>query len=178
MTSHIKRELTDHTCNRRTGCTKVSWVCDHCYAEQWTKRSGHPELREGARRCTKTTNWKQAIKWDRVAAAAGVRRCVFPSLCDVFDDQTPERQRYDFRHRIAPTANLDRLLLKKRPQNIAGMLPEPDTGAKPGGAGWPNVWLGISAGNQEAADRNIAILLATPARVQFGPQSRYLGRLI
>jgi protein gp37 len=158
MTSHTKRELTDRTCNRRTGCPKVSRACDHCHAEQWAKLPGHPEVREGGRRRTKTINGKQAIKRDRVAA--GVRSCVFLSLCDVFEDLAPQRQRHDFRHRIEPTADLDRLLLTTRPQNIAGMLPEPDRGAKPrGGAAWPNLSPGISAGNQEEA-RNIAILLA------------------
>jgi protein gp37 len=175
MSNHTKIQWTDHTFNPWVGCTKVSYACDHCYAEQWAKRSGHPELWEGDRRRTTTTNWKQAIKWDRAAAAAGVRRRVFPSLCDVFDNQVPEWWRHDFWHRIEQTPNLDWLLLTKRPQNIAAMLPTPETRVKPWDTGWPNVWLGVSAGNQEEADRNIPILLAIPAKVQFVSLEPLLG---
>jgi protein gp37 len=89
------------------------------------------------------------------------------SLADVFDNQVPRRWRDDLWHRIDQTPNLDWLLLTKRPQNIAKMLPDPETGVKPWGNGWSNVWLGVSAGNQEEADRNIPILLATPAAVHF-----------
>jgi protein gp37 len=171
MTSHTKSELTDRTCNRRTRCPKVSRACDHCYAEQWAKRPGHPEVREGGRRHTKTINGKQAIKWDRVAA--GVRPCVFPSLCDVFDDRAPQRPRDDFRHRIEPAANFDRLLLTKRPQNIAGMLPEPDRGAKPPG-GWLAERLAVHRSRKPGRSQKPC----DPAGTQFVPQSRDLGRLI
>jgi protein gp37 len=100
---------------------------------------------------------------------------VFPSLCDPFDNQVPARWRHDFWHRIDQTPHLDWLLLTKRPQNIAKMLPDPSTGVKPWGNGWPNVWFGVSAGNQEEANRNIPILLATPAVVRFASLEPLLG---
>jgi protein gp37 len=87
----------------------------------------------------------------------------------------PRRWRDDLWYRIDQTPNLDWLLLTKRPQNIAKMLPDPETGVKPWGNGWPNVWLGVSAGNQEEADRNIPILLATPARMHFVSCEPLLG---
>jgi hypothetical protein len=144
----------------------LSSACDHCYAETWAKRAGHAELWNGERRRTTGTNWQRPIKWNRQAAAAGKRARVFcASLADVFDNQVPRRWRDDLWHRIDQTPHLDWLLLTKHPQNIAKMLPDPETGVTPWGNGWPNVWLGVSAGNQEEADRNLPILGATPAPV-------------
>jgi protein gp37 len=175
MSDHTKIEWADHTFNPWVGCSKVSSACDHCYAERWAKWTGQAELWEGERRRTTAANWQLPIKWDRNAAAAGVRRRVLPSLCDPFDNQVPRRWRDDFWHRIDQTPNLDWLLLTKRPGNIAKMLPDPETGVKPWGNGWPNVWLGISAGNQKEADRNIPVLGATPARVHFVSLEPLLG---
>jgi protein gp37 len=177
VSEDTKIEWADHTFNPWVGCSKVSAACDHCYAERWAKWTGQAELWEGARRRTTSANWQLPIKWDRNAAAAGVRRRVFPSLCDPFDNQVPRRWRDDFWHRIDQTPNLDWLLLTKRPGNIAKMLPDPETGVKPWGGGWPNVWFGVSAGNQEEANRNIPILLATPARVHFVSLEPLLGSI-
>ena len=57
------------------------------------------------------------------------------------------------------TLHLTYMLLTKRPENISGRLP----------ADWPleNVWLGVTAENQEMADKRIPILLSTPAALHF-----------
>ncbi len=162
MAENSKIEWTDHTFNPWVGCTKVSPACDHCYAEGWAKRTGHPELWTGERRLTSEANWKQPIKWNRAAAAAGARHRVFcASLADVFDNQVPTHWRWELWQLIAHTPALDWLLLTKRPQNIAKMLPQV----------WPwpmpNVWLGTTVENQEEANRRIPALLAVPARVRF-----------
>ena len=64
-------EWTDATWNPVTGCTKISAGCDHCYAESWAKRGGHPELWNGERRRTKT--WGDPVKWNKAAKALGIR---------------------------------------------------------------------------------------------------------
>ena len=161
--THI--EWCDATFNPWVGCTKVSPACDHCYAEGWAKRTGHPELWTGERRRTTASYWQQPLKWDRQAQAAGIRKRVFcASLADVFDNQVPTRWRDDLWFLIDRTPNLDWLLLTKRPQNIAKMLPDPRTGIKPWGDGWSNVWLGTTTENQEEADRRIPELFKTPAK--------------
>lgn len=71
---------------------------------------------------------------------------------------------------IDATPNLDWMLLTKRPENIAKMMPEWQT--DPTGLthlNWPrpNLWLGVSVENQQAADERIPILLRTPAAVRF-----------
>jgi protein gp37 len=167
-----------YTFNPWVGCAKVSPACDSCYAESWAKRAGTPELWQGERRRTKGGNWQQPIKWNREAATAGERRKVFcASLADVFDNKVPARWRDDLWHLIDQTPNLDWLLLTKRPQNIAKMLPTEAIGAPAWGSGWPNVWLGTTVENQTEADRRIRPLLFVPAAVRFLSCEPLLGPL-
>jgi len=178
MSENTKIEWADHTFNPWVGCTPMSSACDFCYAEGWAKRSGHPELWQGERRRTTAENWKQPLKWDRKAAAAGVRARVFcASLADVFDNQVSSLWRLDLWRLIQATPHLDWLLLTKRPQNIAKMVPAfgNASGVNSWGNGWPNVWLGVTAENQEDADRRIPILLAMPAAVSFVSMEPLLG---
>lgn len=176
MGENSKIEWTDATFNPWVGCTKLSPACDNCYAETWARRTGHPELWQGERRRTSAAYWQQPLKWNRRAEADGRRLRVFcASLADVFDNQVPERWRDDLWHRIEQTPHLDWLLLTKRPQNVAKMLPDPRIGVKPWGNGWPNVWLGTTAENQEEADRRIPLLLQTPAAARFVSAEPLLG---
>lgn len=162
MAENSKIEWCDHTFNPWVGCTKVSPACDHCYAEGWAKRTGQPHLWNGQRRRTQSGNWKQPIKWDTAAAVEGKRALIFcASLADVFDNQADPEWRADLWRLIEVTPNLDWLLLTKRPQNIANMLPGDWRD------GYPNVWLGTTVENQEEANRRIPHLLAVPAKVHF-----------
>jgi protein gp37 len=178
MAENSKIEWTDHTMNFWVGCTKVSAACDHCYAESWAKRSGHPELWQGERRRTTPANWRQPHKWnlDRLGIGNPRARVFTNSLADFFDNQIPYEWRRDAWQVIARTPNLDWLILTKRPQNISKMLPEDGIG-EPWGDGWSNVWLGTTVENQEEADRRIPHLLAVPARVHFISAEPLLGHL-
>lgn len=168
MGQNSKIEWTRHTFNCWVGCTKVSPACDHCYAEGWAKRTGQAALWQGERRRTSAANWQQPMKWDRAAAAAGERHRVFcASLADVFDNQVPDEWRDSLWLLIKDTPHLDWLLLTKRPQNIAKMLPKETFTGRAWGDGWPNVWLGTTVENQEEAERRIPHLLAVPARIRF-----------
>lgn len=177
MADNTAIEWATHTWSPWVGCTKVSAACDHCYAETWAKRSGHPELWQGERRRTSAAYWQKPLKWNDEAARTGVRPRVFPSLCDPFDNQVPQRWRDDFWHRIEQTPHLDWTLLTKRPQNIAKFLPDPRTGTKPWGDGWPNVWLGTTAENQEEWDRRVTHLGAIPAALHFVSVEPMLERI-
>ena len=162
MAANSKIEWTHHTFNPWVGCTKVSLACDHCYAEGWAKRTGGAALWQGERRRTSAANWREPIKWNKRAEAEGQRYRVFcASLADVFDNQVPWEWRKDLWLLIKDTPHLDWLLLTKRPQNIAKMLP-------PGwGNGWHNVWLGTSTENHEEMLRRGKALRAVPAAVHF-----------
>jgi protein gp37 len=180
VAKNTKIEWTDHSFNPWTGCTKVSPGCDHCYAEGWAKRSG--TVRWGAdepRRRTTEANWRQPVKWNQEARAAGKRARVFcSSLADVFDNEVPEDWRHDLFDLIDATPHLDWLLLTKRIGNAKGMIErivpsmiECDHGAWP----WPHVWIGATVVNQEESDRDIPKLLQVPARVRFLSVEPMLG---
>jgi protein gp37 len=118
------------------------------------------------------------MRWDAQAAASGIRARVFcASLADVFDNQVPMRWRDDLWHLIDQTPNLDWLLLTKRPQNIAKMLPVPESGTPPWGDGWPNVWLGTTTENQDEYNRRWPHLAAIRAAVHFISYEPALGPL-
>jgi protein gp37 len=178
MGENTKIEWAHHTFNPWVGCTKVSPACDNCYAEAWARRIGQAELWQGKRRRTTQANWRLAHKWNSRAGAACVRERVFcASLADVFDNQVAARWRDDLWHLIDQTPHLDWLLLTKRPQNIEPMLPDPRTGVRPWGDGWPNVWLGTTTENQAEADRRIPHLLGVPAAKHFISAEPLLGPL-
>ena len=103
---------------------------------------------------------------------------------------------------IDATPNLDWLLLTKRPENIAGMMPpyrwhdKRERRFHEGRSSWPevelmnspafkpdvwlrwprpNVWIGTSVENQQAADERIPHLLSVPAAVRFLSVEPLLG---
>jgi protein gp37 len=157
-----KIEWCDHTFNPWMGCQKVSPGCDHCYAEHlvdhrfgWVEWGPH-----GQRKRTSDDNWRKPRRWAK--DANGHRPRVFcASLADVFDNKAPEGARDDLFRLIRRTPELDWLLLTKRPQNIARMLPSD------WGDGYPNVWLGITAEDEERCRIRWPILSRIPAAVRF-----------
>jgi len=178
MAENSKIEWTDHTFNPWVGCTKISAACDHCYAESWAKRAGNPELWQGERRRTSVANWRQPIIWNRKAEGALRRPRVFcASLADVWDNQVPHEWRIDLFALIRATPNLDWLLLTKRPQNIAKMLPIATVDFSP--FPWPNVWLGTTCEDQDQYRiRYEGALAKVPAMVRFISYEPALGPML
>lgn len=178
MAEQSKIEWTDHTFNPWEGCQKVAPECDHCYAESRDQRftGGIHWGAKAPRRRTSAQNWNKPRRWNARAeafyAAHGRRQRVFcASLADVFDNAVDTSWREDLWALIRECDQLDWLLLTKRPQNIAKMLP-PDWGD-----GWTHVWLGTSAGTQKTANQNIPHLLKTPAAVRFVSAEPLLGSI-
>mgnify|MGYP003669134360 CR=1 FL=1 len=176
MAEQSKIEWTDHTFNPWEGCQKVAPECDNCYAEARDVRftGGTHWGPKAPRRRTSAQNWQKPRKWNAQAeafhATHGRRQRVFcASLADVFDNAVDPAWRSDLWALIRECDQLDWLLLTKRPQNMAKMLP-PDWND-----GWPNVWLGTSAGTQKTADQNIPHLLKTPAAIRFVSAEPMLG---
>lgn len=177
MGENSKIEWTDHTFNPWMGCTKVSPACDGCYAEaMMDHRYGKVQWGpHGERVRTAPSNWKQPIKWNKDAAAAGTRPRVFcASLADVFDNQVPPEWREDLFELIAATPNLTWLLLTKRPQNIVKMVNESGCVAGNGTRYLPsNAAIGATVEDQQRADVNVRALLA--AKADVGPAFAFLS---
>ncbi len=84
---------THHTANFWRGCIKVAPECSMCYADQLAKRNPSTlgtwgsEKAGGVRVVAAEAYWKEPLKWNREAEAAGERRRVFcMSLADVFEE--------------------------------------------------------------------------------------------
>jgi len=175
------------THNPWIGCSKVSQACRSCYAETFVNRfpamvgqkAGLPVWGTSApRRITSPENWAKMRRLNKMAVKAGVRIKVFcASLADVFEDgrglnvigghhigaETLHEARGALWSLIRDTPELDWLLLTKRPENVARMVPA----AWMSGA-WPaNVWLGTTVENEAMATARLPHLLACPAPVLF-----------
>lgn len=170
-----KIEWTDHTFNPWIGCQKVSAGCDHCYAEmqnKFYKWNGGGWGPHAPRKRTSEANWRKPLQWDRAAKADGVRHKVFcASLADWLDNKVPKEWRQDLAELIAQTPRLDWLLLTKRIENYKKLAPW-NRATIP-----QNVWLGVTAENQDCYERRWPILAELPAAVRFISYEPALGPL-
>lgn len=171
-------QWTDHTFNPWRGCVKVSPACQHCYAETLSKMRGKQIWgKDAPREFAAERYWRDPLKWDAAAKAAGVRARVFcSSLADVCEDRpdlVEPRQR--LMRLIRVTQNLDWLLLTKRPGAFTRLFDWERHDHRFAGA-WPrNIWVGTTAENQEWADARIPSLLEVPAAVRFVSVEPMLG---
>ena len=150
------------TWNPWYGCSKVSPGCDNCYAERWAKRAGKPW---GKPSIASQRTFESPLRWKEP-------RRIFPcSLSDVFHPDLPPTWRDRAWEIIAQARQHRYLILTKRPENIAGMLPH-DWAQNFG-----HVWLGVTAENQEQAERRIPLLLSVPAAGYFVSLEPLLGSL-
>lgn len=174
MSENSKISWTDHTFNPWVGCAKVSPACDNCYAESWAKRSGQVSWGlKAERKRTTPENWKQVTKWDKQARESGTRVRVFcASLADVFDDAVPHQWRVDLFELIESTTNIDWLLLTKRIHLVDNLTTD-----------WmksvmaDKCWIGATVCNQKEVDRDVKVLLDTPAHIRFLSVEPLLGRV-
>lgn len=154
-----------YTFNPWWGCEKISPACAACYAEAWSNRCGldlfgpgKPAHTFGAR------HWGQVHLWDSRAERMKTRFRVFcGSMCDIFqkrDDVKLEREQLWFT--VETTPHLDWMFLTKRPENAEELIPEH---WRPK---WPkNVWMGVTAENQEMADKRIPVMLKLNSQFFF-----------
>jgi protein gp37 len=163
MTADSAIEWTDHTFSPWLGCTPVSAACDNCYAAALAERYGWPAYRKGVpRRLSAPSTWKLPRRWQRKAAANGVRARVFPSLCDPYDKEVSDDWRDDLMEEIEATPDLDWLLLTKRPQVAKRYHRRRRMPA--------NVALGVTAENQAMANLRLPTLLSID-----GPKLRFVS---
>lgn len=153
MGENSKIEWTDHTFNGWIGCTKVSPGCLNCYAETlMDKRYNRVNWGRGKPRLmTSDANWRKPLLWNREAQKLGVMQSVFcSSLADVFDQEVPDEWRSQLFALMSLTINLRWLVLTKRPKSAEKwmdyFLPQ------------KNIFLGISAENQERLDERMEIV--------------------
>jgi protein gp37 len=176
--SHI--QWTHHTFNPWVGCARVSPGCVNCYAALETyprvQRANGRELWGVAadRHVTADANWRKPLGWNRAAAAAGERHRVFcASMADVFEDRpdlaAPRERLWTL---IETCTALDWLLLTKRPEHIARMVPPRWL------EHWPaHVWPGTTVEDQRRANERLPHLTSLPSAQKFVSAEPLLERV-
>lgn len=152
-----KINWTDHTFNPWWGCVRVSEGCVNCYAETMSKRTGNDIWGvDKQRRLFGVKHWREPVKWNQEAQAAGKSARVFcSSMADVFEDRRDlDEQRAALWFLIERTPWLKWLLLTKRPESAIPLTP---TGWRSEGSP-QNVWYGTTAENQKRFDERIGKL--------------------
>ncbi len=170
--SKSKIEWTERVWNPVTGCTKVSQGCKNCYAERMAKRlagrCGYP-ADEPFRVTLHPDRLGQPLHWKKPS------RIFVNSMSDLFHQDVPDEFIERVWAEMYSNAQHTFQVLTKRPERMlhwyrhsirASMSLEFPPG---------NIWLGVSAENQETADQRIPLLLQTPAAVRFVSCEPLLG---
>jgi protein gp37 len=185
--------------NPTTGCDRVSPGCDHCYAMTMAKRlkgmgsakyqrDGDPRTSgPGFAATHHSGEVSLPMKWRKP------QRIFVNSMSDLFHDDIPDMfisRVWDVMRRCPQHTFM---VLTKRHARMRSLLSSAafqETHHQLGGVGtdgsnghlehfrtWPlrNVWLGVSAENQQWADIRIPALLDTPAAVRFASLEPLLG---
>ncbi len=163
---------TEHTWNPWRGCQKISPGCKNCYmytAQLKRARQTRDTETWDPFRIIRTTTWRDPLRWQRAAAAAGRTERVFTCSWSDFFIEAADGWRPEAWQIIRECRNLQFQILTKRPENIPGRLPQD------WGPGYPNVWLGVSVETQEYADARIPLLLEIPAAIHFLSAEPLLG---
>jgi protein gp37 len=189
MSERSAIEWTDATWNPVTGCTKVSPGCDHCYAETFAERwrgvPGH-HFERGFDLVLRPERLGQPLKW------RAPRRVFVNSMSDLFHPGVPAEYiarvfavmlaapRHTFQVLTKRHARMRSLLRDSRFTTAVYEQAAADYGLAPVPAPsrrWPlpNVWLGVSAENQQWAEIRVPALIQTPAAVRFVSAEPLLG---
>lgn len=135
MGKNTKIPWATHSYNPWVGCTRKSQGCDRCYAQSLLKRFGK-EPTVITRASEKT--FHSPLSWRKPG-----ERVFVCSMSDFFHSDVPLEWRAEAWDIMRKTPHLTYLILTKRPENIASMLP-PDWLAK-----FAHVWLGVTIESQD-----------------------------
>jgi protein gp37 len=175
-------EWTDRTWNPVTGCTKVSPGCDHCYAEGIARRfAGGKAFPNGFDVTLRPEKLRDPLRWQKPA------RVFVNSMSDLFHPDIPDDYIAQVFAVMAGTPQHTYQILTKRHGRMRSLMNRPDfrflatppTSHEPM-PDWPlpNVWLGVSAEDQQRAALRIPALLTTPAAVRFISCEPLLGPVV
>ena len=168
-----KIEWTDETWNPVVGCTKVSQGCKHCYAERIFERFNpgkkFTDVQMIPGKLQDPLHWKKP------------RRVFVNSMSDLFHEKVAPVFIMQAWRTMQQTSQHTYQILTKRPERMQMLLTEwlpfawelAYLETYPGPL--PNVWLGVSAEDQNTADERIPLLLKTPAALRFVSCEPLLG---
>lgn len=193
MSANTSIQWTDRTWNPIRGCSVVSPGCVNCYAMKFAHRfSGDGKPYAGLTKQTKAgPQWTGVVRVVAEALTEPVRwrkpqRIFVNSMSDLFHDGLSDTQ-IDLVFAVMAFARQHTFqVLTKRASRMEEYLRRRSRSAQP----WkdaarslglalefeghslvpfplPNVWLGVSAENQDTADLRLPYLMHTPAAIRF-----------
>lgn len=178
-------EWTEETWNPTTGCDRVSPGCDNCYALTMAKRlkaMGSEKYQTDGDPRTSGPGFGVASHEDALPIPLRWRkpRTVFVnSMSDLFHPKVSDEFIAKVFGVMAATPQHTYQILTKRAPRMRALMNNPDWVASIHNpqAHWPlpNVWLGVSAENQEQADRRVSELVKAPAAAHFVSAEPLLG---
>lgn len=183
-----KIEWCTHSENFVAGCTEAGPECDNCYARIMSARLGTMSNKP-ARYDGITTGHGADAKWTgeinldmeamfdafiRLSRRREPARVFLGSMTDLFHAKVPRDFLFNMLVLIKDCPQHAFLLLTKRSRRMRRVIEQ--------WSEWygvidplPNLWCGVTAGDQAGADRRIPDLLRTPAAVRFVSVEPMLG---
>lgn len=188
-----KIEWTNETWNPLVGCTKVSAGCKNCYAERmarrlaamaWSDIANDPFHMDGKTKYITVVDdigwtgdigicdrdeFEQPLHWRKP-------RMVFVcSMGDLFHENISDEEIRKVFQVMGKARHHTFQVLTKRPDRMFRFTNKyvVDRHGKPDP--FPNIWLGVTAENQEEADKRLPILIEIPAAVRFVSVEPMLG---
>lgn len=173
-----KVEWADETLSPWAGCDKISEGCKNCTALSFARRlagKNHPKYF----RVVKDSEWSGRVNFDwtelkKLDKWKKPRRVFIQIMGDAFHEKVKED---DFRMVLSAIQANPRhccMFLTKRPELMKERV-EKAYREYPQYSPIPNLWLGVTAENQEQADKRIPVLLKTPAAKRFVSIEPMLG---
>ena len=165
-----KIEWTEKTWNPASGCTKISDGCKNCYAETMAKRlkaMGIKEYENGFAVTLHPSRLREPLERKKPTMY------FVCSMGDLFHEDVPFEFIYKIWVVMINSSQHTFQVLTKRPDRMFEFISvyapvRAMTGETYGTDFLPkNIWLGVTAENQEQADKRIPILLDTPAVLRF-----------
>lgn len=161
-----KIEWADAVWNPVTGCTPISEGCQNCYAKRMANRlrgrCGYP-ADDFFKVTLHQERLNEPLKWKKP------RRIFVCSMGDLFHEEVDD----GFLCRVFDTMLAAKqhifMILIKRPERMKNFIMRCVHGIP------KNIWLGVTAENQQRADERIPILLQIPAAVRFVSVEPMLG---
>jgi len=169
-------EWADEVWNPVVGCTKVSQGCANCYAERIYERF-HPgqkftDVHMIPGKLDDPLHWKKP------------RRVFVNSMSDLFHEDVTDEFIVKIWRTMFAAQQHTFIILTKRARRMFEWVStftaifeaiNQEGGEIVVDTPLPNVWLGVSAEDQKAADERIPLLLQTPAAVRFVSVEPMLG---
>lgn len=173
-----KIEWTEKTWNPVVGCRKVSAGCTHCYAEKMAGRLKAMGLNQYQTVIDENGRWSGEVGYAKLGARLERNFPAKPmvyfvgSMTDIFYEKVPDTFIAELWKKFRDNPQHTFQVLTKRGRRMRSVVTKltAEFGIL------PNVWVGVSVENQEAADSRVEHLINTPSVVKFLSCEPLLGQ--